>query len=34
VTPKGGFAATIPIGGPGTLGVTRNLILMPFLAAG
>jgi beta-glucosidase len=29
VTPKGGFAATIPIGGPGTLGATRNLILMP-----
>jgi beta-glucosidase len=29
VNPKGGYAAVIPIGGPGTLGASRNLILMP-----
>jgi beta-glucosidase len=29
VTPEAGLAAVIKIGGPGTLGATRNLILMP-----
>jgi beta-glucosidase len=29
VTPEAGLAAVIKIGGPGTMGATRNLILMP-----
>jgi beta-glucosidase len=29
VYPKGGYAAVIPIGGPGALGASRNLFLMP-----
>jgi beta-glucosidase len=29
VYPNGGYAAEIAIGGPGTLGASRNLILMP-----
>jgi beta-glucosidase len=29
VTPPGGFAAVIPIGGPGLMGASRNLYLLP-----
>jgi beta-glucosidase len=29
VTPEGGFAAVVPIGGPGVMGGSRNLYLLP-----